>query len=105
MSKTHMVWGETSRVYFSLGGPARLVYALFTRPSDYLRAWNGLPKSVVAILNHLDKGRREITANHTDLVHRKSLECLVFFSASKINIIISFQEIRSFEKYISFWIF
>ena len=56
---------QITLVLFSLG-------LLFTRPSDYLRVWQGLLKSVVARVTHVDNDRREITPNLIDLFHKKS---------------------------------
>ena len=55
---------QITLVLFSLG--------LFTRPLDYLRVWQGLLKSVVARVTHVDNDRREITPNLIDLFHKKS---------------------------------
>lgn len=68
MCKTRRVWGEITRVLFSLGGPARHVYETL-RLSESLA-----PATQIGcrFLN-VDKSQREITANHTDLVHKKVL--------------------------------
>ena len=49
-------------------GPSQITFVLFwlglfVRPFDYLRAWQGLLKSVVACVSHVDNDRCEITAN------------------------------------------
>ena len=55
---------QITLVLFSLG--------LFTLPLDYLRVWQGLLKSVVARVTHVDNDRREITPNLIDLFPKKS---------------------------------
>ena len=55
---------QITLILFSLG--------LFTLPLDYLRVWQGLLKSVVARVTHVDNDRREITPNLIDLFHKKS---------------------------------